>query len=137
LKFHEGKSMADAQAPISLIDRTKRFALRVIRVVDSLPRSSAGEVIGRQLLKAGTSVAANYRAAQRARSRAEFRAKLGIVEEEADESYFWLDLIIDAGLIKASRVAPLRQEAHEITAIIVASLRTAKQRSRSSEKNGN
>ena len=120
-----------------LCDRTKQFALRIIRVVDSLPRSSAGEIIGRQLLKAGTSVAANYRASQRARSRAEFRAKLGIVEEEADESCFWLDLIMDAGLIKASRVASLRQEAHEITAIVVASLRTAKQRSRNSERQGN
>jgi four helix bundle protein len=128
--------MADSQIPNSLIERTKRFALRVIRLVDTLPRTSAGEIVGRQLLKAGTSVAANYRAAQRARSRAEFRAKLGIVEEEADESYFWLDLIMDAGLIRPSRVAPLRQEAHEITAIVVACLRTAKQRSQTATRDG-
>jgi four helix bundle protein len=106
--------------------RTKAFALDVVRAVEELPRGRTSDVIGKQLLRAGTSVGANYRAACRARSRREFIAKMGIVEEEADESQFWLELIIERGMLEASRVAPVRSEAAQIVAIAVASIRTAR-----------
>ena len=106
--------------------RTKQFALRVIRLVEALPKSYAAEVIGKQLLRAATSVGANYRAACRARSKAEFVAKLGIVEEESDECSYWLELIVEAGLVKHERVADLMKEADEITAIMVSSIQTAR-----------
>lgn len=109
-----------------LLQRTKAFSLRIIRLVDALPKTNAGTVIGRQLLRCGTSVAANYRAACRGRSKAEFIAKLGIVEEESDESCFWLELVVDAGLLPTDRVGALLQEAREITAIVVASRKSAK-----------
>lgn len=106
--------------------RTKQFALRVIRLVEALPRTRTAAVIGNQLLRAATSVAANYRAACRARSRADFINKLGIVEEEADESLFWLELVVEANLLPAARVQDLIQEANELTAIFTASRKTAK-----------
>ena len=106
--------------------RTKMFALQAIRLVDQLPRSTSGYVLGKQLMRSATSVGANYRSACRGRSKAEFIAKLGIVEEEADESGFWMELISEAGLLKPEVVADLMREANEITAIIVASLKTAK-----------
>jgi four helix bundle protein len=106
--------------------RTKAFALRVMKVVDELPMNSSVQTIGKQLFRCASSVAANYRAACRGRSSAEFVAKLGIVEEEADESVFWLEMLIDAGVFPETRLAPLKQEANEITAMIVASIRTAK-----------
>ena len=109
-----------------LKQRTKQFALRAIRLADSLPKNFIGKVIGSQFVRAGTSVGANYRAACRARSQAEFIAKLGIVEEEADECGYWMELIIESGLMKNTLVKPLLQEASEITAIISASRRTAK-----------
>jgi four helix bundle protein len=108
--------------------RTKQFALRVIRLVESLPRSRTADVLGRQLLRSGTSVGANYRAACRARSRAEFQAKLGIVEEESDESAYWMEILIDAGLVKSKLVEPLLGEANELTAIMVASINTSRRR---------
>jgi len=112
--------------PRDLKERTKVFALRVVRLVSTLPRNPSTDVVGRQLLRSGTSVAANYRAARRARSRKEFLAKMGIVEEEADESVFWLDLLVDAGLSVASETAALRKEASELVAITVSSIRTAR-----------
>jgi len=108
--------------------RTKQFALRVIRLAEALPRTQTGRVIGNQLLRSATSVAANYRAVCRARSQADFVHKLGIVEEEADESLFWLELVVEANLIPASRVEELIQEADELTAIFVASRKTARGR---------
>ena len=87
--------------------RTKRFALRILKLVAALPRTIAGRTIGNQLARSGTSVPANYRAACRARSKAEFISKLGIVEEEADESAFWLEMIIEGELLKKQRVEPL------------------------------
>ncbi|RMH34899.1 MAG: four helix bundle protein [Gammaproteobacteria bacterium] len=108
--------------------RTKRFALESIRLVDTLPKSKTADVLGRQLLRSATSVAANYRAACRGRSKAEFIAKLGIVVEEADESMFWLELMADAGLAESSRLQPLIREADELTAIFVASRKTAQRR---------
>ncbi|MCP4345387.1 MAG: four helix bundle protein [Desulfobacterales bacterium] len=104
-----------------LKDRTKQFALRIIKLVNALPKSMESQVIARQLLRSGTSVGANYRAACRGRSKNEFIAKLGIVEEEADESAFWLELIIESGLMKKELVIPLLKEADELTAIIVTS----------------
>ena len=110
--------------------RTKQFALRVIRLVGALPRTLVGREIGRQLVRSGMSVGANYRAACRGRSKAEFVAKLGIVEEEADESGFWLELIIEAELMKAPRVQPLLDEANELTSIMTSSRITATRRKR-------
>ena len=114
-----------------LKDRTKSFALSTLRLVEELPRGRSAEVIGHQLLRSGTSVAANYRAACRARSRREFIAKMGIVEEEADESQFWLDVVIEHGLLPAQRASTLRDEAGQLVAIAVTSIRTAR-RTRSS-----
>ena len=100
--------------------------MRVIRLVEALPKSYAAEVIGKQLLRAATSVGANYRAACRARSKAEFIAKLGIVEEESDECSYWLELLVEADLVKHERVVDLMKEADEITAIMVSSIQTAR-----------
>jgi len=97
-----------------------------MRLVDALPQTRAGDVIGRQLLKSATSVGANYRSAQRGRSRAEFCAKLGIVEEESDESSYWLELITESGMMAAELLTDLMREANEITAMVVASIRTAR-----------
>jgi four helix bundle protein len=105
--------------------RLRNFALRILKLIDSLPNTVAGRAIANQLVRSGTSVAANYRAACRGKSRADFIAKLGIVEEEADESEFWLDIIIETKLLKASLVEPLRQEASEIVAIMVSSRKSA------------
>jgi len=109
-----------------LKERTKRFALRVIRMTESLPRKMAADVLGRQLLRSATSVAANYRAACRAKSRADFISKMGTVEEEADESGFWIELIGEAGLMASTKLVGLHEEANELTAIAVASIRTAR-----------
>jgi four helix bundle protein len=111
-----------------LKQRTQQFALRVIRLTEALPRSRAGDVIGRQLLRAATSVGANYRSACRGRSRADFVNKIGIVEEESDESLYWLELIVEAGLLSRDKVGALIKEADELTAIFTATSRTAKQR---------
>src|SRR5204863_7584876 len=108
------------------VERTKKFALAVVALVEDLPAGRTADVIGKQLLQAGTSVGANYRAACRARSRKEFIAKMGIVEEEADEAQFWLELIVERGMLDESRVGPLRSEAAQVVAIAVASIRTAR-----------
>ena len=105
--------------------RTKQFALRMMKMVDALPRTIQGRAIAKQIIRSATSVAANYRAACRARSRAEFIAKIGIVEEEADESCFWLELIIDSGLLNEDRIRPLLSEAGELVAIMAASRKSA------------
>jgi len=109
-----------------LKDRTKKFALRVIRMVRSLPKTKEADVIGKQLLRCGTSVAANYRAACRARSQADFISKVTIVEEESDESAFWMELIIDSEILKKNLVEDLLKEANELTAIFTASGKTAR-----------
>ena len=105
--------------------RTKTFALRIFALVDALSKTVQGRAVASQIIRSGTSVAANYRAACRARSRAEFIAKIGVVEEEADETLFWLELIIDAGLLKAKRIRPLMVEADEIVAIMATSRKSA------------
>ncbi len=109
-----------------LKQRTKFFALRVIRVTDSLPRRMSADVLGRQLLRSASSVAANYRSACRAKSRADFISKMGTVEEEADESALWLELLAESGLMPAPKLGELHREAEELTAIAVASIRTAR-----------
>ena len=106
--------------------RTKAFALRVMKLVDALPRTTAGRAIGNQLVRSGTSVGANYRAACRGRSKAEFVAKLGVVIEEADETGFWMELIIDGALMEHDKVESLLNEASELVAIFTASQKTAK-----------
>ena len=111
-----------------LRQRTKEFALRILRLFQSLPKTEEGRIIGRQLLRSGTAVAANYRAVGRARSKAEFISKMGIVVEEIDEVVFWLELISDGGLVPALRLADLRKEANELLAIFAASQHTAKKR---------
>jgi four helix bundle protein len=105
--------------------RTKQFALRVMKVVDALPRTIQGRAIANQLIRSATSVAANYWSACRARSRAEFIAKIGVVEEEADETFFWLELIVDSGLLSEGRIRPLLGEAGELVAIMAASRKSA------------
>lgn len=108
-----------------LKQRTKAFALRVMKLVGALPETTVGRTIGNQLVRSATSVGANYRAACRGRSKPEFVAKLGIVVEEAEECVYWLELIIDGELLKKALVEPLLLEANEITAIMVASHKTA------------
>ena len=117
--------------------RTKQFALRVLKLADALPKTRSGNAIGGQIVRSGTSVAANYRALCRAKSRADFINKTSIVEEEADESCFWLELLVDAGLLGSRQVQPLLQEANEITAILVASRKTAAGRQAPSFENRN
>src|SRR6516162_489167 len=106
--------------------RTKRFALEIIKLTENLPNDQTSKVLGTQLLRAGTSVGANYRAVCRAKSNADFISKFGTVEEEADESGFWLELLVDAGKLSLSKSAPLLQEANELTAIAVSSINTAR-----------
>lgn len=113
--------------------RTKQFALRVIRMSRSLPPSQEGRVIGKQLLRSATSVAANYRAACRGRSRAEFLSKMGIVVEEADESAFWLELLADAEIVNRERLRELTAEANELLAIFAAAQLTTKRNMRNAE----
>jgi four helix bundle protein len=112
----------------NLKDRTKKFALRVIRLVEALPKGKTADVIGRQLLRSGTSVAANYRSACRARSTADFVAKMGVVEEEADETIFWMELLIEASVVDGSKLKALMTEADEILAIVVSSIKTARKK---------
>jgi four helix bundle protein len=110
----------------ALKDHTKRFALLVIRQCQAWPRSHAGTVITRQLLRSSPSVAANYRVVCRARSNADFGSKLGIAPEEADETLFWLELLVDSGVAQPYQTAPLLKAANELVSIFVASRRTAK-----------
>jgi four helix bundle protein len=111
----------ERMTPEEMRDRTRQFAIRILRLADSLPKSASGRTISSQIAKSGSSVAANYRAACKARSRKEFISKLGVAEEEADETQLWLELIESAGLMNAERLSPLQQEAKELTAIIAAS----------------
>jgi four helix bundle protein len=106
--------------------RTKSFALRIIKLVEALPANRTADVVGKQLVRSGTSVGANYRAACRAKSNADFIAKMAIVEEEADESAFWLEVIVEAGLMKGKLVEDLMDEADQVVAIIVSSINTAR-----------
>lgn len=102
------------------------FALRILKLSEALPHTVSGRTLAGQIVRSATSVAANYRAACRARSKADFIAKLGIVEEESDESQFWLEMIDEAGLLPSERLEALKKEADELTAIVVSSIKTAK-----------
>jgi len=106
--------------------RTKDFAKRVINLCRQLPETREGHLIGNQLFRSGTSVGANYRAACRGRSKAEFIAKLGIVLEEADESIYWLEILSETQIIKTNLLEPVMEEANALVGIFVASLKTAK-----------
>jgi four helix bundle protein len=108
--------------------RTRAFALRIAKLAESLPRTRSGNHFANQLLRCGTSVGANYRAACRARSASEFCAKFGIVEEEADESVFWMEMLVDAGLVAKKRLIPLIDEANEILSMVIASIKTARRK---------
>ena len=111
--------------PAELKNRTKQFALRILKLVGALPTTIEGRAIANQLVRCGTSVAANYRATCRARSRAEFIAKIGIVLEEADETLLWLELIYESKLLPAKRVEPLLIEANKLVAVMVTSRKSA------------
>lgn len=111
-----------------LKQRTKRFALRVINLVNALADGRSADVMGRQLLRSATSVGANYRAACRAKSTADFISKMGTVEEEADECMYWMELLSEAGLMQAEKLQPLMAEANELVAITVSSIKTARQK---------
>jgi len=113
-----------------LKERTKSFALEIIKLVESLPKGRTADVIGRQLLDAGTSVGANYRAACRARSPADFISKMGIVEEEADETIYWMELLIEAKLLQENDISHLLREANQILAMTVSSIKTARRKSK-------
>ncbi|MGI8907662.1 MAG: four helix bundle protein [Candidatus Sumerlaeaceae bacterium] len=112
----------------NLKKRTKQFALRVIRLVEALPQTRSAEIIGRQVLRCGTSVGANYRASCRAKSQADFIAKMAIVEEEGDECLYWMELLEESEIVAEHLLRDLKKEANELIAITVASIRTAKQR---------
>jgi four helix bundle protein len=114
----------------SLEDRTRAFAVEILRFVASLPPIASEQVLGRQLLRAGSAVGANYRAARRSRSRREFAARLAVVVEEADESVYWLELFAAVPTSRSSTLAPLLQEARELRAIFATALKTSKSRPR-------
>jgi len=114
-----------------LKNRSKQFALRVVKLYQAIPRRDEARVIGKQVLRSGTSVAANYRAACRARSKAEFVAKIGVVVEEIDETVFWLELLVESGLVPKARMEKLLAEANELLAIFAASHHTARRAGRS------
>ncbi|GAB4138924.1 MAG: four helix bundle protein [Planctomycetaceae bacterium] len=109
-----------------LRDRTKQFALRVIRMYVALPKTTEAQVIGKQVLRSGTSVAANFREATRARSDAEFISKLGIVEQELDETALWMELLVESEIVSENRLRPLIQETDELLRIIVSTIKTKK-----------
>ena len=111
-------------------ERTKQFALGIIRFTESLPRTRTTDVLGGQLLRSGTSVGANYRSACRAKSVADFISKMGIVEEEADESIYWMELLIGAEVVEATKTEFLMKEAKELLAITIASIKTARKNKR-------
>jgi four helix bundle protein len=112
-----------------LLERTRQFALAIITFCEHLPKDETARTLGRQLLRSGTSVGANYRAAHRARSPADFISKMGVVVEEADESAYWIDLLSTAGKVDSVTAVPLQKEADELVAIAISSINTARRRS--------
>jgi four helix bundle protein len=122
----QNKSM---QRTNDLLARTKQFALATIRFCETLPKDETSRVLGRQLLRSGTSVGANYRAANRAKSKADFISKMGTVLEEADESAYWIELLSETGKIASDKATSLHQEAIELVAIAISSINTAKRNS--------
>ena len=112
--------------PEQLRDRTKSFAVRIVKVYRALPRRGDAQVLGKQLLRCGTSVAANYRAACRGRSRAEWIAKIGLVVEEADETVFWIEMLVDCEIVSEAKLKELLGEARQLSALFTASQKTAR-----------
>ena len=112
---------------LDLRERTKRFALRIIRMFSALPRKTEAQVLGKQVLRSGTSIGANYREAYRARSKPEFISKCGDCLKEIEETAYWLELLVDSRLVSATKLAPLRQEIDELTAIFVTIVKRSKQ----------
>lgn len=112
---------------IDLRERTKSFALRVVRMFSTLPKTTEAQVLGRQVLRSGTSIGANYREAYRGRSKAEFIAKCGDCLREIEETAYWLELLVDAGVVPSAKLAPLRKEIDELTAIFVTIIKRSKQ----------
>jgi four helix bundle protein len=115
-----------ANATVQLKQRTKHFAIRIISLYRPLPKTEEAQITGRQILRCGTSVAANYRATCRARSRTEFIAKIGVVVEEADETVFWLELLMESRIVDPNRMSGILKEANGLLAICAASQRTAR-----------
>ena len=115
--------------PEEMKKRTQDFALRIIRLVERLPRGLTAQIIGKQLLRCGTSVGANYRSSCRSKSNADFISKMRIVEEEADECSYWMDLLVGSGLVPLEKLSMLQDEANQIVAITVASIKTARKNS--------
>ena len=122
------------EKPQDLLTRTKAFALRIIRLYVALPKTDVATVLGKQLLRSGTSVGANYREAHRARSTAEFVSKIELALQELHESAYWLELLVEGEVVPGPRLCPLRKEANELTAILVASAKTAKGRTATSTR---
>ena len=118
----------------NLRDRTKKFALRVIRMVTALPKDDVARTIGKQVLRSGTAVAAIYREASRARSNAELSAKLGLVEQELDETLLWIELLVESEIVKLDRLQPLHEEAEDLLKIMVASIKRIKARANASHR---
>jgi four helix bundle protein len=110
-----------------LQERTKQFAVRIVRMFQALPKTGEAQVIGKQVLRSGTGTAANYRAACRSRSKTEFAARMGVVVEEADETVFWLELLVEARIVSPRRMEGMLREANELLAIFSASRRTIRQ----------
>jgi four helix bundle protein len=117
-----------AESKIDLRERTKSFALRVVRMFSTLPKTTEAQVLGRQVLRSGTSIGANYREAFRGRSKAEFIAKCGDCLREIEETAYWLELLVEASIISSDALAPLRQECDELTAIFVTIIKRSKER---------
>jgi four helix bundle protein len=126
--MNDERRTANEESERDLRKRTKAFALRILRLYATLPRTTEAQVIGKQLLRSGTSVGAHYREAYRARSTAEFISKLESGLQELEETTYWLELLVDGGLMAKKRLRELFREAEELTAILVASVRTAKRR---------
>ncbi len=120
--------MSNMEFAVQMQARTKRFAIQVIKFIGMLPKSEEARVIGRQLLRSSTSVAANYRAACRAKSSADFTHKLGTVVEETDESLFWIELLEESGVCQSTQVAALKAEADELLRIFQTALNTVKRK---------
>ena len=120
------RALNSLQKAAALKQRTKVFAIRIVKLFRSLPHSPDAQTLGKQVLRSGTSVAANYRAVCRARSKAEFIAKMGVVLQEADETVFWLELLTETGVLSGERTEDLLKEANELSAVFGASLRTSK-----------
>ena len=117
----------NAEKHLELRNRTKAFALRIIRMSQALPRTREANVINNQILRSATSMAANYRSAGRSRSKAEFVAKIGVVVEEADETMFWLELLADSGIVRPKKLEQIANEANQLLSIFSASRRTARE----------